>query len=135
MTPKNLEVELFVVCDNALISKENKLSIIGIFDHIVVERLPFNFPRMSLVVVVSGQPQTQHSLHLKIVDPTGKQITGLDMQVTLGVSGSSNLLSEITNFPLQIDGEYKIILSQNKKQLATKLLTVSRAASKNPLPT
>lgn len=135
MTPKNLEVELFVVCDNALISKENKLSIIGIFDHIVVERLPFNFPRMSLVVVVSGQPQAQHSLHLKIVDPTGKQITGLDMQVTLGVSGSSNLLSEITNFPLQIDGEYKIILSQNKKQLATKLLTVSRAASKNPLPT
>lgn len=124
---------MFVLCDAALISKENKLSIIGIFDQIVTDKLPFNFPKMALVAVISGSPQSPHSLQLTITDPAGKDVTNLNMQVTLGAGGSSNLISEITNFPLSSSGAYKISLSEGKNVLISKQLTVSQTTTKPPL--
>jgi len=133
MAQDNLRIEIFVLCDTALISKENKLSIIGIFDRIVTDKIPFNFPKMALVAVISGPVQSHHSLQLTITDPAGKLVTNLDMQVTLGAGGSSNLISEITNFPLSLTGAYKISLSEGKKVLISRQLNISQTTSKSPL--
>jgi hypothetical protein len=133
MARNSLGVDIFVFCDTALISKENKLSIIGIFDQIITDKLPFNFPKMSLVAVIGGQPQSPHTLQLTITDPAGKIVTKLDMQVTLGAGGSSNLISEITNFPLSLTGAYKISLSEGKQELLSKQLNISKTTTKSPL--
>jgi hypothetical protein len=131
--PKNaLHVEFLVLCDNALLSKDNKLSLIGIFDSIVTDSMPFNFPKMALVAVVSGQPHSTHDLFLIITSPEGKPIVSLNIKVTLGASGNSNLISDLANFPLETTGEYRISLSQNKKEITSKTFTVSRTSSKPP---
>jgi hypothetical protein len=70
---------------------------------------------------------------LTITDPAGKDIIDLDMQVTLGDSGTSNLISEITNFPLSLTGSYKISLSEGKKELISKQLNISQTSTKPPL--
>ena len=133
MAKADLRPDIFVLCDSALISKDNKLSIIGIFDRIITDKIPSNFPKMSLVAVVSGQPQSAHSLRLGITDPAGKEVTSLDLQVTLGATGTSNLISEITNFPLPLVGVYTISIYEGKKELINKQLNVNQSAGKPPL--
>ena len=64
-----LTAEIFVLCDHASISQEQKLSIIGIFDQFFVANLPTSWPKMFLVAVVSGEPQKEYTLKLKLVPP------------------------------------------------------------------
>jgi hypothetical protein len=128
MAKADPHVEIFVLCDTALISRENKLSIIGIFDQIVLDKIPFNYPKITLVAVVSGQPQTEHSLQLEIKNPADQVISSVNLKVVLGVGGRSNIITELTNFPISSTGIYKTILSENKKLLATSELSVGKTS-------
>lgn len=104
----NLTTELFVLCDYASISQEQKLSVIGIFDQFFAANLPTNWPRMFLVAVLKGQPGSQHSLTLKLVTPTPSEaFPEKTVELSLGNNGKANLLTELVNFPLNAPGAYK----------------------------
>lgn len=110
-----LSTEIFVLCDLASVSQEQKLSIIGIFDQFFVANLPTQWPRMFLVAVLRGQPQKEYPLNLKIVPPTQteQKFPDREIKVTLGQNGKANLVTELVNFPLPAAGVYRVQLASD----------------------
>lgn len=114
-----LKTDIFVLCDYASVSQEQKLSIIGIFDQFFVANLPTQWPRMFLVAVLKGEASRQYPLTLRLTPPTqnlpaGRQadqkFPDRQIQLTLGSNGKANLMTELVNFPLPLAGAYKIEL-------------------------
>ena len=111
-----LTAEIFVLCDHASISQEQKLSVIGIFDQFFVANLPTAWPKMYLVAVIKGDAGKEYPLTLKLMPPTGTQANFPDkqFQITLGQNGKANVMTELVNFPLAVAGVHKIQLFHAK---------------------
>ncbi len=113
-----LSTDIFVLCDYASVSQEQKLSIIGIFDQFFVANLPTTWPKMYLVAVVSGEPGKEYPLTLKLVTPTKEQNSNFpdkEFKITLGQNGKANVMTELVNFPLAAAGTYKVQLVDGKE--------------------
>ena len=112
-----LSIETLALADYAFLSKdENKLNIIGIFDIFGITQVPTRWPRMSLVAVFKGKPASTHTVNVKILSPE-KEILNQKFPVRLGENGRSNFITTLNNFPLESYGEYKILISENEKDL------------------
>ncbi len=115
---KNLTTELFVLCDYATVSREQKLSVIGIFDQFFVADIPSNWPKMYLVAVLNGEPDTEYPITLKLIPPkdSNQNFPDRDLKLMLGNNGKANLVTELVNFPLPAVGAYQVqIFSEDKK--------------------
>ncbi len=115
-----LTAEIFVLCDHASISQEQKLSIIGIFDQFFVTNLPTVWPKMYLVGVVRGEAGKEYQLTLKQTSPVKTEQNFPDKQftITLGQNGKANVITELVNFPLSVAGVHKIQLICEKEQVS-----------------
>lgn len=126
-----LNLELLVLCDYALISKDNKLSIIGTFDQIFVEKIPARQGRMFVVGIINGEPNSVHSIKLSIKDPSGKEILkGQELKLKLSPVGRSNLVANLGNLPLASTGGYLVEISASGVVLGKRTLIVYRAGSR-----
>ena len=67
-----LHTEIITLCDYALISREGKLSINGIFDELRVQKFPGGIARAFFVATLRGKPDT--SYQLKISTENGKKV-------------------------------------------------------------
>ncbi|OGD81508.1 hypothetical protein A3A54_02765 [Candidatus Curtissbacteria bacterium RIFCSPLOWO2_01_FULL_39_62] len=109
----NLSTDIFVLCDHASVSQEQKLSIIGIFDQFFVKNLPIAWPKMYLVAVVRGEASQEYPLTLKLIPPekVEKEFPDKEFKIKLGPNGKANVMTELVNFPLQVSGIHKVQLS------------------------
>ncbi|MDP2633007.1 MAG: hypothetical protein Q8P25_04800 [Candidatus Curtissbacteria bacterium] len=117
---KNLTAEIFTLCDYATVSREQKLSVIGIFDQFFIANVPTNWPKMFLVAVISGEPDHEYPITLKIIPPakTEQDFPDKDLRVTLGNNGKANLITELVNFPLPMPGVFKVQLMSEKEKIS-----------------
>lgn len=115
-----LTTDIFVLCDQAIVSQEQKLSIIGIFDQFFVTDLPSSWPRMFLVAVARGEAGQEYQLTLKLTPPekTDNSFPDKDFTIKLGPNGKANVMTELVNFPLQVVGVHKIQLLVEKDVIA-----------------
>lgn len=118
-----LFTEIIALCDYATISKENKLSINGIFDIVNVSNFPGGIPRGFLVATISGQPNTTYSLTLKATGPA-PTFNPLTLDSTTSANGKSNLIVELVNLVFQKPGEYNFELYNKKERVGSTLLKV-----------
>lgn len=81
-----MNVALAVVCDHALIDQAGKLSVIGIFERIWVERFPAVHPRLHLVLRLKGRRTEigDHPLVIVLHDPDGREVLRGDGAVQIG---------------------------------------------------
>ena len=113
-----LKTEIIALADYASLSKENKLSIAGIFDRIFIAELPGKWPKMFLVLVLKGEKESSHKLNFTIYSETGKEkILEKNIDIKLGDNGKANLISELVNFPLKWTGEHRISVKENKNEI------------------
>lgn len=115
----SLKTDLFVLCDYATVSREQKLSVIGIFDQFFVANIPTSWPKMFLVAVLSGQAGQEYPVTLSIVPPgpTEQKFPDKELKVTLGPNGRANLITELVNFPLPLAGTYKVAIESEKQMV------------------
>ena len=124
-----IQLELLAACDYAIVSKENKLRILGIFDQIFVEKTPSQHPKMFIVGTLKGEPNYNYTVNLKIEGPSGKEILPTqELKNNFGPNGTSNIIAELGNLPVSDIGVYKISLSADGKLLGTRELKVFTAA-------
>lgn len=130
---KELDLDLFVLCDYAMVAQgNNKLSIVGIFEQIFVPNVPSQQSKMSIVGVLKGEQSTHHFIELTIKDPLGKGILPSQrLEVTLGSNGRSNLIAEFNNLPLPLTGDYSVIISTSGNQLGVKQFRVIKTGGLN----
>lgn len=76
-----MEVTLAVLADYALISQEGKLNILGVFEQINPQAVPFTYPRMFLVVTYEASPAeigTQKTMRITLLDEDGSEVLAME---------------------------------------------------------
>ncbi len=113
MAKQNLgmNAELVTLADHVIQASDGKLSILGLFDTFNVTSIPFNWPRMFVVIVFKGVPETSHVGAIKITDPDKKTVYDQKGVLKTGDNGKVNLLVELNNFPLNKGGAYTVEVS------------------------
>lgn len=127
----SLSTEIFVLCDHASISQDQKLSIIGIFDQFFLANIPASWPRMYLVAVVRGEANKEFPITLKVTPPvpSEQKLPDKEIPIKLGPNGKANLITELVHFPLPHPGAYKVEILSDKKQVGELTFTVNKTTA------
>ncbi len=137
----SLSTEIFVLCDHASISQDQKLSIIGIFDQFFMANLPATWPRMYLVAVIKGDADKEETITLKVTPPSPAEASGeggqigtqklpdKEIKIKLGPNGKANLITELVHFPLPSPGIYKFEILGGKNLVGELSFTVNKTTA------
>jgi len=128
------KIDKLLLCDNAFLSRENKLSIIGIFDDIYSDNIPTIHPTMYLVGMITGVANLKDKITLEITNEKEIRILkNMEIEIGTGFFGKGNFIIQITMLKLENYGTYNInILKENKKIASTsfRLLNLGRQGDK-----
>jgi len=124
---KKLSCDVLLVCDQTILSKDNKVSLIGIFDQIFLSQIPGNHSKLSLVGIISGEPFSDHNLTISFKDPQNKAVyPDQGVSVNLGSTGKSNLVAEFVNLPVNSAGIHTFSILSGKTVIGSASLTASQ---------
>ena len=134
-----MHVGLAVVCDHALIDQSGKLSVIGIFERIWVERFPAVHPRLHLVLRLKGRRTEigEHPVVIVLKDPEGNQVLRGDGSVQIGeppagvteVEAGAVLAFDV---PLERAGTYTFDIAVDGEAQASLPISVSQMPAPQP---
>ncbi|MGI8419133.1 MAG: DUF6941 family protein [Candidatus Levyibacteriota bacterium] len=118
-----LHTEIITLCDYALISREGKLSISGIFDELRVQKFPGGMARAFFVATLRGE--VDKSYKLKITTEIGKNVINtLNIDTHTSLNGKNNIILELVNLGFEKEGEYKFVIYHNNEEVGSTLLKV-----------
>ena len=134
-------LSLALVCDHALIDQAGKLSVLGIFERIWVERFPAVHPRLHLVLRLKGRRTEigDHPVTIVLHDPSGREVLRGDGMVQIGeppagvteVEAAAILVFDV---PLETAGAYHFNVTVDSELLASLPVTVSQMPAPHPTP-
>ncbi len=124
---------LAVACDYAIIDQHGKLSVLGMFERIWVERFPAVHPRLHLVLRLKGRRTEigQHPIVIRLVDEGGREVLRGDGAVQIGEPPAGILEVEAGavlafDVPLERPGVYTFEITVDGGLEATVPITVSQ---------
>jgi len=128
-----VNVALAVVCDHALIDQAGKLSVIGIFERIWVERFPAVHTRLHLVLRLKGRRTEvgDHPVEIVLYNPDGNEVLRGDGSVQIGeppagvteVEAGAVLAFDV---PLDRPGVYSFAIAVDGESAANVPITVTQ---------
>jgi len=128
-----VNVAFAVACDYAIIDQHGKLSVLGMFERIWVERFPVVHPRLHLVLRLKGRRTEigDHPVQIRLVDDLGHEVLRGDGAVQIGeppagvveVEAGAVLAFDI---PLERAGTYTFEIAVDGHLEATVPLMVSQ---------
>ena len=118
-----LHTEIITLCDYAIISREGKLSINGIFDELRVQKFPGGISRAFFVATLRGKADTTYNL--KISTETGKKVlNSINLDIRTSLNGKNNIILELVNLGFEKEGEYKFTIYNNDEEVGSTQLKV-----------
>ncbi len=134
-------LSLALVCDHALIDQAGKLSVLGIFERIWVERFPAVHPRLHLVLRLKGRRTEigEHPVTIVLHDPGSREVLRGDGMVQIGeppagvteVEAAAILVFDV---PLETAGAYHFNITVDSELLASLPITVSQMPAPQTTP-
>lgn len=134
-------LSLALVCDHALIDQAGKLSVLGIFERIWVERFPAVHPRLHLVLRLKGRRTEigEHAVTIVLHDPSAREILRGDGMVQIGeppagvteVEAAAILVFDV---PLETAGAYHFNITVDRELMASLPITVSQMPAPQTTP-
>ena len=136
MNKQQLQTELMLLCDYALLSKEGKVSAIGIFEELLNSAPPIVLGRAFLVATVSGTPNTSHAMVVKIEHGNKREnlLPLVEVNIQTGPNGKSNLLVELQGITFPQPGNYSVRLYADGEEVGSKELVVKRVKKEEKTP-
>lgn len=119
-----LHTEIITLCDYALLSREGKLSINGIFDELRVQKFPGGIARAFFVAVLRGENDSTYKLTIN-TESDKKVINTLNIDTHTSLNGKTNIILELVNLGFEKEGEYKFVIYHEKKEVGSTTLKVS----------
>jgi hypothetical protein len=118
-----MQVRFALVADYAVISQENKLSILGIFDEINPPVLPFVMPQMFLCASLQGEASEagrEFTMEVLLWDSDGNQIIATErpFRFAPAVRGRTvhNEVMGVAGLPFSRAGDYGFIIRVNGEE-------------------
>lgn len=112
---QQLQAEIIALCDYAIVSKENKLTIAGIFDELRTTKPPAVLARGFLVATVNGTPNTSYQLIVELEHDRRKNIIPpANIDIFTSANGKNNIIMELIGVKFPEEGRYRFkIYSEN----------------------
>jgi hypothetical protein len=142
-----VNVQLALVCDHAIIDQHGKLSVLGIFDRIWVERFPAIHPRLHLVLRLKGRRTEvgDHGVLIQLMDDVGREVLRGEGNVQIGEPPAGVVDIEAAavlafDVPLEHAGVYTFEIAVDGAHAAAVPITVTQmpatthSAPPPPLP-
>ncbi|MBS1793445.1 MAG: hypothetical protein JSS81_06300 [Acidobacteria bacterium] len=106
MTNQNLELIYTLLCDDVRIEMGNKISLMGIFQNIMVEKLPISL--IKFAVVNHWRGAGNHQTEVRILSPnrTNLVVTSQPTQIELAPGGFTDNVSFFVNVVFPAAGTY-----------------------------
>lgn len=124
-----LHTEIITLCDYALISREGKLSINGIFDELRVQKFPGGIARAFFVATLRGNPDTSYKLKIN-TENGSKVMNTLNIEVHTSMNGKNNIILELVNLGFEKEGEYRFVIYHGDDEVGSiqlKVMSVEQA--------
>jgi len=113
--------EIFAICDYAMVDREGKMSIVGIFREMYADKIPSYIHHFYVAASIVGTPETAYDITVNFTSPNGKPtIRPQEVTVQIGLGGLTNLVTDIINLPLESTGQYTITLTTNDGHIVGK---------------
>lgn len=126
-----MHVSFALFADAANISQEGKLNILGVFDAVHAGQLPALHPRATFVVRIKARPADagDHPITLRWLNPRGAELWVSDAELSIAAPppGTTELDMPVIvqlDLPLDITGDYRMIVELGREQRAEALLHV-----------
>ncbi len=105
----NVKLNFLHVCENAFVSQDGKLSVVGIFNQIKAANFPAAHPKLSIVSSFAGDAGNYSEI-IEIVSPTGEIIARAENN-EIGIEksgGSANFIANFIGLVFSLEGKYII---------------------------
>lgn len=108
MESKTLKLMYTLLCDDVRIEMGNKISLMGIFQNIMVEKLPVSL--IKFAVINHWQGQGSHETEVRILSPdkTNLVVTSQPTKIELAEGGFTDNVSFFVNVVFPSSGTYWI---------------------------
>ena len=131
-----MNIDFAVVCDYALVDQFGKLSVIGLFQHIWVQKFPTIHPRLHLVIRLKGSRTEvgSHDVRIRLLNEHDEEIISGDGKVNLPEPPAGVLEVEAGavlafDVPFQTPGQYRFEIDVDSEVQTAVPIAVSQGPS------
>lgn len=117
----DLELHALLLCDYALTAQDGKLSAIGVFSQINVQRLPAAHGRCFLVAILGATPG-RHEITFQVVAPSGRDTLQQAPRLRIEVpptATTANIVAELKGLRLEELGRHRIEVRSGDRLLGS----------------
>ncbi|MFN6963767.1 MAG: DUF6941 family protein [Pyrinomonadaceae bacterium] len=131
MTEQNLQLVYTLMCDDVRIEMGNKISLMGIFQNIMVEKLPVSLIKFAVINHWTGEGN--HETEVRIVSPDRSNliVTSQPTPIELAAGGYTDNVSFFVNVVFPAAGTYWVQTLADKVVMDEFPLIVADSASIN----
>jgi hypothetical protein len=115
-----MNVKLALLADYANVTAEGKLNILGIFDRISVNEMPFTHPQMHVILRLeahAAERDRKHNIEIRLYDPDGQIVFDVNGEmIPKGPPGqtiATNQILTLNNLQLAKVGGYMFVIFVN----------------------
>lgn len=106
MTTENLQLVYTLLCDDVRLEMGNKISLMGVFQNIMVERLPISIIKFAVVNHWRGEGIHQAEVRILSPDKNNLVVTSQPTQLELATGGFTDNVSFFVNVVFPSSGTY-----------------------------
>jgi hypothetical protein len=106
MATQNLELVYTLLCDDVRLEMGNKISVMGVFQNIMVEKLPISLIKFAVVSHWRGEGVHQTEVRIVSPDKNNLVVTSQPTNIELAHGGFSDNVSFFVNVVFQTAGTY-----------------------------
>lgn len=106
MTDGNLRLLYTLLCDDVRIEMGNKISLMGVFQNIMVEKLPVSLIKFAVINHWSGQGNHETEVRILSPDKSDLIVTSQPTQIDLAGGGFTDNVSFFVNVVFSNPGTY-----------------------------
>ena len=135
MTDQNLQLVYTLLCDDVRIEMGNKISLMGIFQNIMVEKLPISL--IKFAVVNHWRGEGHHQTEVRILSPNKNNlvVTSQPTAIELAPGGFTDNVSFFVNVVFPTAGTYWVQTLADARLLEEFPLIVTDVGSVEAMPT
>jgi len=132
MTTDNLQLLYTLLCDDVRIEMGNKISLMGIFQNIMVEKLPVSLIKFAVINHWRGEGNHQTEVRIMSPDKQNLVVTSQPTSIELALGGYTDNVSFFVNVVFPSAGTYWVQTLANTVVLDELPLIVTDAANAMP---
>ena len=106
MTKENLQLVYTLLCDDVRLEMGNKISLMGVFQNIMVEKLPVSLIKFAVVNHWRGNGNHQTEVRIISPDKTNMVVTSQPTHIELAPGGFTDNVSFFVNVVFSLPGTY-----------------------------